>query len=60
MRSPEHSDYPHEPGRLHDCPACESRCHCDGEVAAGRATPCIWEGHEQGLPGARVSAAGHA
>ena len=25
---PEHSDYPHEPGRLYDCPACEAECHC--------------------------------
>lgn len=23
-----HADYPHEPGRLHDCAACEARCHC--------------------------------
>ena len=23
-----HADYPHLPGRLHDCPACEARCHC--------------------------------
>lgn len=25
-----HADYPHEPGRLYDCEACESRCHCTG------------------------------
>src|SRR5688500_18710265 len=23
-----HADYPHEPGRLYDCAACEARCHC--------------------------------
>lgn len=26
---PEHADYPHEPGRLYDCEACETRCHCN-------------------------------
>lgn len=25
----DHADYPHEPGTLYDCEACESRCHCD-------------------------------
>lgn len=25
-----HADYPHEPGRLHDCPRCESECFCTG------------------------------
>lgn len=24
----EHVNYPHEPGRLYDCPACEAQCHC--------------------------------
>lgn len=23
-----HVDYPHEPGYLVDCPACEQKCHC--------------------------------
>ena len=23
-----HVDYPHEPGYLYDCAACESACHC--------------------------------
>lgn len=27
-----HADYPHEPGRLHGCPLCESQCFCAGEV----------------------------
>ncbi len=25
----QHSDYPHEPGTLHDCAACEAECFCD-------------------------------
>lgn len=24
----DHADYPHKPGRLHDCHACEGHCHC--------------------------------
>lgn len=35
----EHSDYPHHPGYLVGCTACESRCHCDGEAAQ-----CVFEG----------------
>jgi hypothetical protein len=28
-----HADYPHEPGALYDCPACEATCFCaDGVV----------------------------
>lgn len=23
-----HVDYPHKPGYLYDCPACESECYC--------------------------------
>lgn len=26
--NPAHADYPHEPGALYDCPACEARCYC--------------------------------
>lgn len=26
-----HADYPHEPGTLYDCRACEAECHCGGE-----------------------------
>jgi hypothetical protein len=35
-----HADYPHEPGRLYDCQACEASCHgtADG-------TECVWSGH---------------
>lgn len=25
---PAHADYPHEPGRLYDCAACEAKCFC--------------------------------
>lgn len=25
-----HADYPHEPGRLDDCPRCEAECFCTG------------------------------
>lgn len=24
----EHVDYPHNPGQLHDCEACEFECYC--------------------------------
>ena len=26
----EHVDYPHTPGTLYDCPACEAACLCTG------------------------------
>lgn len=34
-----HVNYPHEPGRLHDCPACEAACHCTPGAAE-----CVFEG----------------
>lgn len=34
-----HVNYPHEPGRLYDCPACEARCHCTPGTAE-----CIYTG----------------
>lgn len=34
---PAHADYPHEPGRLYDCPACEAECHCVMEEE-----PCVY------------------
>lgn len=34
-----HVDYPHEPGRLYDCPACEAACHCTPGT-----TECVFEG----------------
>lgn len=41
---PQHADYPHEPGRLHDCPACEDHCHCTPGY-----TECVFEGDHNGL-----------
>lgn len=41
---PQHADYPHEPGRLHDCPACEASCHCTANAAE-----CVYEGEHNGL-----------
>lgn len=38
---PEHVDYPHQPGRLHDCPACEARCWCDSDPGS---TECVYSG----------------
>jgi hypothetical protein len=38
-----HANYPHEPGRLYDCPACESTCHCK----AGE-TECVHDGRHNG------------
>jgi hypothetical protein len=40
----QHADYPHEPGRLYDCPACEASCHC----TAGY-TQCVYSGEHNGL-----------
>jgi len=28
MRLLGHADYPHTPGSLYDCVACEKECHC--------------------------------
>ena len=36
-----HVNYPHEPGYLCDCPACEAECHCTPGSAE-----CVWSGHE--------------
>lgn len=36
----EHVNYPHEPGYLYDCPACESTCHC-----TPGASECVFTGH---------------
>lgn len=38
---PSHSTYPHHPGYLYDCEACEAECHC----ATGN-SQCIWSGHD--------------
>lgn len=34
-----HADYPHEPGRLYDCAACESECFCTGNPGD---TECVF------------------
>lgn len=39
----EHVNYPHEYGRLYDCPACESECWCDTVgILLGETTECIF------------------
>lgn len=35
----EHVDYPHWPGTLYECGACESECHCEGISAF---TMCVF------------------
>jgi hypothetical protein len=40
----EHAAYPHEPGTLYGCPACEARCHCTED-----AVTCIYDGEHNGL-----------
>lgn len=40
----EHVNYPHEPGRLFDCPACEARCHCDDNPGT---TECVYSGRHR-------------
>jgi hypothetical protein len=38
-----HVDYPHEPGYLYDCLACESECFCESDaVEGGTQAPCIF------------------
>jgi hypothetical protein len=39
---PSHVNYPHEPGYLYDCPACESSCHCTPGSAE-----CVFEGEHK-------------
>ncbi len=38
-----HARYPHEPGRLYDCPGCEAECHCTPGYAE-----CIYDGKHNG------------
>lgn len=41
-----HSGYPHFPGYLIGCDACEfGGCHCSKAVANGFETECVWIGH---------------
>ena len=39
-----HASYPHQPGRLYDCPACEAACHCTPGDAE-----CVYSGPHNGL-----------
>jgi hypothetical protein len=39
-----HVSYPHVPGRLHDCPACEAQCHCTPGDAE-----CVYDGQHNGM-----------
>lgn len=36
---PAHVNYPHEPGQLYDCPACERECLCTGQPGH---TECVF------------------
>jgi hypothetical protein len=47
-----HADYPHHPGALYDCAACEARCWCTG--AEGE-TECVYEGVHYGTSLARAA-----
>lgn len=38
-----HVNYPHHPGYLYDCPACEAKCHCTGNPSY---TNCIAGSHD--------------
>lgn len=41
-----HADYPHVPGYLIDCAACEATCHCNVDaVREGRNSECVYAGH---------------
>jgi hypothetical protein len=40
-----HVNYPHHPGRLYDCPACEAQCNCTPGYPDDGTTECIWAGH---------------
>ena len=43
--SANHVDYPHEPGYLYDCPACEASCHCEDGSAE-----CVYDGPHRAMP----------
>lgn len=36
-----HDDYPHLPGRLWGCPACESTCLCTGYPGDAQCVFCV-------------------
>lgn len=54
-QSPAHVDYPHIPGYLYDCPACESACHCPGTSAAIGTTECVYPGPHTASPTAPLT-----
>lgn len=39
-----HANYPHNAGRLYDCPACDAACHCVADE-----TECVFEGEHNGM-----------
>lgn len=48
-----HADYPHHPGTLYDCPACEAACHCTPGSAQ-----CVYDGFHNPGADAMVAAFG--
>lgn len=46
----EHSSYPHQPGYLYDCAACEAECFCGNNTPPGNNPSCC--GVAACLPGA--------
>lgn len=49
-----HADYPHVPGYLYDCPACEASCHC----SPGH-TECVYDGDHNGTAATPENGASH-
>jgi hypothetical protein len=49
-----HADYPHDPGYLYDCPACEASCHC----TTGH-TECVYDGDHNGTAATPENGASH-
>lgn len=38
-----HVNYPHHPGYLYDCPACEAECFCDADAISSLCIYCTLE-----------------
>jgi hypothetical protein len=38
-----HDAYPHLPGQLYDCPACENECFCDADDPSSKCVHCALE-----------------
>jgi len=50
--APEHADYPHRPGTLYDCPACENECFCERKSGSLEYSKCVFcVSLEEGCPG---------